>query len=173
MQLDRERIQESLGLAIQELSEEERKSLSKVLFPDTHTNEITVGGKKRTLRPLPVKWTRQVSHILQEFNQKTSGSEDEVASDLNMLDALIKVVRILAEYYKWDDLLDDPESLNIGEIQSLVYTQTELNGANDFLLSRLFMLVKQMQTREVLQLRLKSMSTTQLLSLLGTSASTS
>jgi hypothetical protein len=144
------------------LTDDQRDNLSKVLFPDTHTEKITVGGKERTLRPLTVKFARRVHTAVLPFTKKAeeaSQSEAAFTLDDDTVSILYDAAKILSEYYGWDDIpkLIEEEDILLGDLQSLVVQQQALQGENDFLLVPLRLLIKLMRVREILsQLALTS-----------------
>jgi hypothetical protein len=141
------------------LTSEQRSQLSKVLFPDTHTDKVKLLGKERTLRPLTIKFSRRIHEALLPFNDKArKASEDETVFRLDgdIVEALYSAARILSEYYGWEDVPKAvaEEDVMIDELQLLVNVQQRLQGDNDFLLAPLRVLIKLMQTREILEQRM-------------------
>lgn len=153
------------------ISADERKDLSKVLFPDTHTNKVSVLGKEREVRPLPIKYGKQINELLNPIADKigkaiTTPTEEKPleGSDVphsEMVEALQKVADILATFYHWEDvkLAIAEEELTVTELQSLAFVQMEVSGSNDFLLSGLRLIVKALQMQEVLVLKFQNLLT--------------
>lgn len=140
------------------LTEEQRASLSKVLFPDTHTTKIKLGEKDRELRPLTIKYARQLHAAALPFvRAATAAAESDVAFSLDddIVNTLKNATQILASYYGWDDVqkMLEEEDFTTSELQNLVVRQQLLQGDNDFLLGPLRILIKVMQVREILQAR--------------------
>jgi hypothetical protein len=145
------------------LDPDQRKNLSKVLFPDTHVAELLFAGEQRKLRPLTVKFSRRMHEALIPFSEKAKEaaiSETPYDVDPDMLKALYDMANILAEYYGWEDVPGKvaTEDVLLSELQSLAVNQQELQGENDFLLSPLRIVIKLMQTREILSLRVLATS---------------
>ena len=171
-------ITESTTLAVSLLSDEQREMLSMALFPDTHTNIVRVLEKERTLRPLPIKWAKQVHAVLAPFHEAIEkagvkeGDTDlskveETQTEVELLELLIRVGRVLATYYKWEDVVEalDEEELTVEELQELVVTQQNLQSANDFLLMGLRVLVGVMQQAEIQSVRMMTTLTSGIISL--------
>ena len=141
------------------LTAEQRSQLSKVLFPDTHTSTVDFAGAQRILRPLTIKFTRRLDSALLPFHEKVrKAAESEIPFqvDQDIVDALYIAVGILAEFYGWTDVPKKitEEDVLLEELQILVVQQQHLQGDNDFLLGPLRVLIKFMQTREILQKRI-------------------
>lgn len=154
---DIESLEDTESAARAALSEAEQLNLSKALFPDTHTDEVMVLGESRTLRPLPIKYARQLHSILQPITakiQKESVAEPEKRSnvnvDLELLDACLKAALILCKFYEWDDLTEKlkEELVEFDEVQALLVQQAALQKANDFLLTPLRVAVGTMRIVE-------------------------
>lgn len=148
-----QQIEQSVIQRTQQLTDEQRKNLSKVLFPDSHTDTFDVLGKTRTLRPLPIKYSRQVNEVLSVFQAKLDqGLNSSEVTDINLLDSLLSVVDKLCDFYKWEDIkeeLDDGEVLQVTDLQRIVVNQVALQEANDFLLMPLRVLVGMMRHVEI------------------------
>lgn len=155
------------------LTPEERDSLSLVLFPDTHTDKVTLLEKERKLKPVPIKYAKQIHILMQpitrEINIK-SKSEDKTLHDIDsiLLDSLKSICLILAEFYKWPDVQVAVEDgmIQTSELQILAMTQAKLNGESDFLLGGLRAVILMMQHHEIitrksmnLQIMLRSLKT--------------
>lgn len=142
------------------LTAEQQEQLSKALFPDTHTDKVTLCGKERTLRPLTIKCAKQISVLLSEFQKTVEGSQGSgVTIDVDLLDYVMGCSKILADYYGWEDVLEkiDEEDLLLSELQALVVHQMHLQEMNDFLLVPLRVLVNVMQEAEIAVIRLQTM----------------
>lgn len=155
-------ITELFGAKFLELSKDEHASLSKVLFPDTHTVDVEVLGVKRKLRPLPLKLSKQLFEILRPVSAKIQGNAntlENVDMSAKIIDVLKEVASLLAPYYAWDDvpaaIKDD--GLSLAELQAISVLQTKINGANDFLLAPLRIIVRVMQIHEVAMLKFNTM----------------
>lgn len=146
------------------LSDEEKAQCSKVLFPDTHTNKITVFGRERELRPTSVKVSRQLSALLEPFGKKV---EDAQAKDLDIqvdediLAALLGVAECLCKFYgsEWDDIYKSIKEEDISQIdlEAIAFTQQDLNGANDFLLRHLRVIIHMLKMREIATVKIGNM----------------
>ena len=153
------------------LSEKEREQLSLVLFPETDTREVTILGTKRELRPLPVKPAQRlrkalaplVADLNKGFEETQADPSKDYDAEQVMADALDKATRILAEFYKWEDVLAalDGDGLSVTDYQGLAAVQVEVNGSNDFLLAGLRAVVQWMRIGEILTLRFQSTLTGQ------------
>lgn len=155
-------IAQTFGEKFLALSKDEQASLSKVLFPDTHTETVEVLGVKRKLRPLPLKNTRVLNEILLPIAKKiNSGNLQKQVTDVteDVLSVLTETAQSLAQYYKWEDVLAalKEEELSLTELQAIAVMQQRLNGANDFLLAPLRVVVRQMQIQEVTVVKFNSM----------------
>jgi len=166
------------------LTPEQAANLSKVLFPDTHLLELQFAGAMRKLTPLTVKFARRLHAAIMPFvnkAQEAAQSDGVLSLDDDIVNCLKLAAEILAEKYAWTDVKKklDEEDVLISELQLLVVHQQKLQGDNDFLLGPLRVLIKLMQTRELLLARtnntIRSKSTSDMLlsSTDGTAASTS
>ena len=135
------------------LNSEQEAQLSKVLFPDTHTDKVELLGKSRQLRPLPVKYSRALNVCLQEFYLRVEkGLSEPGTTDVDLLDQLLSVVDQLSEFYGWDDVkeeLKELEKITTGDLQRVVVNQAALQEANDFLLMPLRVLIGMMRHVEI------------------------
>ena len=174
-------IDSTLDLSASAMTPEQADSLSKALFPETHTNVVTLLGVDRVLRPLPIKATRKLYSLLkplaQQAQDESDGSADpgtvmrtpedaETEFENTVLKNLTEIVLVLAEFYNWDDVQKavGDEDLSLYELEELANTQQELNSANDFLLQPLRIFIKLLQAREIAMVLLEgslTMSTTQ------------
>lgn len=148
------KVTEALTQLQASLTPEEESNLSKVLFPDIHTNSVTILKKPRELRPLTVKWARKLRAIMQPYAQKLDAATknpNNIDVDLDLLDGIKGAAKIIAEVYGWEDvvLAIDEEDLTTGELQALVATQVQLQGENDFLLIPLRVAIMVMQAVEI------------------------
>lgn len=155
--LDRE-----ITVSIDSMTLEEREMLPKVLFPETHTNEITVLRKVRELYPIPMKVSRQVDALL----EKVVGAEVKLGEDADLepnitedtIKTLMKITKVLAQFYgePWDDIrravdvnsIDDLE-LSVNELIAIANGQAYINGVNDFFLQKLRLLIKFLQSHAI------------------------
>lgn len=161
--------------ALEQLSLEEEEMLSKVLFPKTHTENVTLLGQRRKVHPLPIKVARQVHAAMKPVSAKFNDDSDEDFTD-ELIDSLMDTARVLADFYKWEDVIKalDEESLTNSEIQSLIVAQNEIQGTNDFLLTPLRLAIAMMQLVEVGAVqagKFKNMSLGQLSANLGDATS--
>ncbi len=148
------------------LSETEKGKLSKVLFPDTHTDTILFAGEKRTLRPVPVKYSKMLHAAMMPFAVRAMDAEKQnkvFEGDEPLVEALKTVAEVLAKYYAWgEDVLKKikEDDLMIDELQNLAVVQQSLNGSNDFLLAPLRLAVKIMQVRALMDVAVNKLQTT-------------
>lgn len=145
--------------SLRQLSSEDQKNLSKVLFPDIDTETVSVLGKDRILRPLPLKYARMVNTIVSPLVGELQNEKgDGIKKDYNdpIVSVLKQVGKILNKFYGWgiDVELEDEEKLTVSELQALMTVQVRLNGTNDFLLGPLRYLVMMMQVHEVAAMNL-------------------
>lgn len=168
----------AVSLSAESLTPEERDHLSKALFPDTHTNRVTILEQERTLRPVPVKVSRKLYSLLKDYAEKVqeegavieepTNAEEAVAKyEEEILKRLFEITKSLAEFYGWSDVIEAvaQEGLSVPEMEGLAYTQQELNSANDFLLQPLRVFVRMLQVREIVLLKLEKSVTTSTLPL--------
>jgi len=169
---DNAEIDAALAVQFKLLSAEEKEMLSQALFPRTQTDKVQVCGKERTLRPLTIKWSKQVHILLAPFINDVQASglragetdlkklQDHIdQTELDLLKILTDVSLILAEFYGWEDVTEKigEEDVYQAELQALVVRQMDLQKANDFLLLGLRVLVGVMQQAEIQAVRLLSM----------------
>ncbi len=141
------------------LTEEQRKMLSKALFPESHTDKVSLLKKERFITPLPIKISRKISTLLSDFQAKVEGAEVSTnAVDLDLLTYLLEISKTLAEFYKWEDVLEalQTEDLTVTELQHLIVQQLNLQETNDFLLIPLRVLVGIMQQAEIEMVNMQS-----------------
>lgn len=147
----------------QSLSEEEKEGLSKVLFPATHTKQVEMLGKVRDLEPLTVKWSKQVRSAMQPYakalEQAINNPNTVEDQDMQLLDGITHCARILCNKYGWEDIAKaiSEDDLTTSELQTLVVTQLNLQGENDFLVTPLRVACMVMRTAEIQTIRLKNM----------------
>jgi hypothetical protein len=144
---------------LEALTDEQKGQLSKALFPDTHTEKVTVCGKDRTLRPLTIKYSRQLNVKLQGFQDKVAEGEDSSkVVDIDLLDTVLEAVNVLCTFYEWEDVLQKvaDEDCELTELQGLLVQQVNLQDMNDFLLMPLRLLVVLMQMAEIEMFHLQS-----------------
>src|SRR5215472_14468086 len=98
------------------VSDEERSNLSKVLFPDTHTDKVTLLGKERTVKALPIKYSKMIRTKLEPIAKKIGESvtaEDKnavIVGNDELVDALREVAVILSNFYGWPDVKERAEA---------------------------------------------------------------
>ena len=148
------------------LSEDEKKNLSTVLF-NLSSTRVNILDKERALRPLPIKFAKQIHALLSPFTEKLqkAASADQIIDINNDLTAcLTDACKIIADFYKFDDIKADIESelLSLTDLQLLAHTQAQLNGSNDFLLLPLRLVINLMQMHEIVAMKLQNTSTTAL-----------
>jgi hypothetical protein len=137
------------------LSPEDQKNLSKALFPDIDTVSVSILGKERLLRPLPLKYSKIinsiVSPIVEDMEKDNKSDGPKKSYDLTLVNALKQVMKILSKFYGWgiEADLEDEENLTIAELQAVASLQVRLNGTNDFLLVPLRSIVTTMQLYEM------------------------
>lgn len=146
------------------LTDEEKAKLSKVLFPDTDLDTIEILGKVRTIKPLPVKYAKLVHEASIDLGRLIAEAYKKPGVEIlddRILPVLSSVVKILAGFYSWSDIevAVEKEELSLSELQGIVALQAAKNGANDFLLGPLRVVLKTMQLFEVIQLKFQTMST--------------
>lgn len=165
--------EQELDLSFGSLSDEQKSACSKVLFPETHTDKVTILGKQRELRVLTIKLSRRLNEAMLPFSKALSEAQlsdsapsaiqRAVPMDDTLIESMLRSASILADFYEWKDVataLAD-EGVTQDEIQSLLVTQTALQGANDFLLGPLRTAIEVMRSRNVAEVKLRSLSTTQ------------
>lgn len=132
-----------------------REMLSKVLFPDELVESVNVLGVNRFLRPLPIKWSKKLYARLQPVTDVVSSLQNDKSVNkdftLQMVEALEDAVRVLCDYYKWDDVLQaiDAEEILIVDLQNLVVAQRSIQGTSDFTFTPCSLLVGMMQVAEI------------------------
>ena len=148
------------------LSPEEQDSLSKVLFPDTHTMTVRLLNKDRDLRPLPVKPAQRlkalIAPVTKEIEKAMNATEKDASIDYDadkpVLEVLERTAGFLADYYNWEDVraVLKEDGLTMTEYQALAVGQTHVNGANDFSLAPLRTVVRLCQITEMMAVRFQS-----------------
>jgi hypothetical protein len=155
-------VEQAVVHSVNALTDEQRDQMSKALFPDTHTTTVMLLGEKRTLRPLPIKYSKQINALLSEFQSivkaSAEGADAESAIELDLLEHVVGVSGILATFYGWPEVQAaiDEEDVMLGDLQSLIVHQMHLQEMNDFLLMPLRVLVGVMQQAEIEMIRLQS-----------------
>lgn len=163
-----EELREQTILGVGNLADRERARLSKVLFPDTHTTDVELLGVTRKVRPLPVKWARQLHAIVHPFQDavgaevqaQVAGAEpSKTVTEVEILKTLFDSAEVLASYYKWEDVAAAlrEEEITLAEVQALVVRQMQVQADNDFLLTGLRMLIVIMQQAEMRSVRYQSL----------------
>lgn len=156
-----EAVQDLLDAELESLSEDQKASLSKVLFPTTHTDEVSIGETKFILHPLTIKFSKQVSEATKEFTQSVSdgvNSDKVVSIDAPQLDALKNAARVIVGAYGKADLVQKiiDDDVSIEDLQDIVMKQQRIQGLNDFLLFGLRLLIKVMQMQECLLIKMET-----------------
>ena len=153
-----------LNLSETGLTDAERAKLSKVLFPETHTNKITVLGKDRELRPLSIKYSRKLNSLLDPLTkrvEKAQKEEQDIVIDEDILKALMSTAECLCEFYgeSWNDIYKAVKEEEIPQVdlEAIAYTQQDLNGVNDFLLQPLRAIIHMLKFREIATAKMESM----------------
>lgn len=156
-------ITEAFGEKFLALSKDEQASLSKVLFPDTHTDKIQFVGIERTLRPLTLKYSKRLFSLVSPISkqlQANAPTNQVVDMTAGTVEILKDVSMVLAEFYEWGDAVEHKireDDVSFSELQALACTQLRLNGANDFLLGPLRVVVRVMQIHEVASIKFHTM----------------
>lgn len=145
-----ENLENAKQLAQSGLDEDEEAMLSKVLFPETHTEAVVVLGRKRKVHPLPVKPARKISATLRPVSEALQANESKDFTD-ELIDGLLESARVLADFYKWEDVLQaiDDEAVTTTDLQALLIAQNAIQGNNDFLLTPLRLAIVTMQLVEI------------------------
>lgn len=158
-------VEDAVSQGLGELTPEQMDQLSKALFPDTHTDKVEILGIERVLKPVPLKYSREINARLQAFNDNLKAaqggaevnvSEDQLANDL------VGCATILAKRYGFEDIVTGlaEEELTVDEVQAFVVTQVNLQQKNDFLLTPLRFLVGLLQRREIAMVQLQALQST-------------
>lgn len=149
--------------------------LSKVLFPETHTNDIQFYDKKRELHVVPLKVSKKVFSLVKEHatNLHNAIKEPEAEENKNkemgpdIAEALLKASKEIVKYYAsketgWQECVKalEDEDVSLGDMQSLCNAQQQLNGANDFFFGPLRTVIRVCQTQEVGTHAFQKMSST-------------
>lgn len=168
---------EAFGSKFLSLSDDDAAQLSKVLFPETHIVELELLGIKRKLRPLPVKYAKAIfSQVRPLGTAILSGMKSPEVVDITatVCEALTVAASEIAAFYKWQDVQQalTEEEISLPEMQELIVHQQKLNGASDFLLGPLRVVIMVMQMHEVVNVKYRNLFTTQLSQKNGTVPST-
>lgn len=155
-------IQAHLGQELSKLSEDQKLSL--VLFPETHTNEVTIAGIKITLRPLPIKYTKMIFSALDPHttgfkslfvkpDKPPAATVDKPDLNNEAIVALQKAGCLLADYYELPELKTkiQDEDVSLSDLENVLNEQQFINGTNDFLLSPLRLILTFLRLLEVTQ----------------------
>ena len=142
--------------AYESLDEQKQQMLSKVLFPETLTDTVTVLGKERTLHPLPIKWTKKLHARLSPVTDKITKAQGDPTVNIDytedLCNGLMQAVLVLCEFYKdWDDIVEaiKEEEVLVQELQELVVTQRSVQGTSDFTFQSCSVMVGLMQLSEI------------------------
>lgn len=150
------------------LADDDAAKLSKVLFPTTHSKSVEFCDKTLELHVVPIKVAKKLFSLLQDFVKKHESAlktPEVVSLDQDVTNGMFRVAKELATHYKWDsDIVAkiNDEDVSVSDLQSLCYVQQNLNGANDFLLSPLRVLVRLMQVHEIANTKFQNMLTSRL-----------
>ena len=150
--------------SIDSLPDSDKDKLSKVLFPETHTVDANFCGAKRTLHPVPLKVAKKIFSVMQPFAEAaTKAGNDEtkaIAGDPMLADALLNVGICLCEFYNWGDDVKQKlvnEEVMVSELQELAAVQTQVQGANDFMLAALRLALQIMRVRSLMDIHVSSL----------------
>lgn len=130
-------------------SEEVQKVLSalakaeeRILFPEGKVLKASLCGETVELRPLPIKWAKQLSARLSDVI-KQFGEEDkkklkafQEKADIEIVDALLDCMVIMAQFYELEDVERESieKVMSVTEVKALVLAQAQINEDDDFLL---------------------------------------
>ena len=160
------------------LTDEERKQLSKALFPEKYGTKVTLLGVDRELSPIPLKVSKRVGEAIKpllETFRKALGDPDAVKVDTAVVHGLVSVTRILAGHYGWADVTEAVASEDLGvsllEMEDLVNRQATLNSVNDFYLLPLWSVIRFLQAAEMATVRVQSLQ--RMVASIGTQETTS
>lgn len=154
-------VQQLIELETSNLTDEQLRLRSLALFPQTHTDKVTVMGVERYIRPLPLKYARQMSVELHDVEAQIEAAfkaKEAVQVDAKMADALKRGVGVMCSFYKetFNDIqadMETEEEMTAFDYQLLCNTQQRVQGTNDFLLVGLRLVIKMMQLQETLSVR--------------------
>jgi len=119
--------------------EEFEAKADKVLYPDTHRKDACLLGKTISLRPLPIKYAKQINFLLEQMTAEAPDAKDGGAREDDLLIAkLCRAASIIATYHGEEFTPGQIEDgAGCSEIMAFCEAQVALNGENDFLLWRL------------------------------------
>lgn len=157
-------LQDMISQAVADMGDDQRKKLSKVLYPDTHKESVEINGKTFNVTPVPLRISKRISAALEDFSEQarkaaTDTKGDAFDASAKVADQISEVAKIMCGFYMerfpegdWGQLLEDLKAENIGiaEIQDLVMTQQVVQGTNDFLFIPLRLAIRLMQVQEIL-----------------------
>lgn len=145
------------------LSKEDQAGLSKALFPEIDTREVTICGIKRSIRPVPIKYSKRLKELITPIAEKLTAALNNptdatpVHVDDEILAGLTYASTVLAEFYGWADVAKAiaDEDITTAELQALCAAQLSLQESNDFLLGplRIVMLIQQQHEVGMIQFR--------------------
>ena len=161
------------------LTPEERKQLSKALFPEKYGDKVTLLGVDRELSPLPIRVSKKIGEAIKpllETMRKALGDPDAVKVDTAVVHGLVTVTRILAGHYGWNDVTeavasDEDLGVSLLEMEDLVNRQATLNSVNDFYLLPLWSVIRFLQAAEMATVRVQSLQ--RMVASIGTQETTS
>lgn len=161
-----DKVEQAVKDALTGMKPDEQSELSKVLFPETHTAKVTLCGKEREVFPLPLKYARKVNDVLLPVAEKIQASTMSEATQHvteDIISGLSTVVICVAEFRGWEDVRKaaEDEMIPLSEMQALAVEQVHVQGANDFLLGVLRIVIRVMQIQEIVQIRFQSLCTSQ------------
>ena len=113
----------TLQYALKHLSPRETQQLPEHLF-GCQSRYITLAGESYHVEPLPIRIAKRLDEILDGFNVHDPG---------DIYDTLVTLCMVIARGHGWNQVLMllDGEGLSVIEMESIVATQTFVNGAND------------------------------------------
>lgn len=139
------------------LTKEEKET--KVLFPETHNEDVQLLGQKIELRPLPISPAKKIAVKMVPLSidmDKMRTDPDSGSSDLDIktIDTLLDCVMILVNYYKLPFSRERlEEDATTEEILTLLAAQVALNKENNFLLQSLRVVLRMVEWSSVLYLK--------------------
>lgn len=113
----------TLEYALKHLSPWETRQLPEHLF-GCLSNYITLAGETYHVEPIPIRIARRLDEILDGFNIYDPG---------DIYNTLLTLCTVIARGHQWNQVLMllDGEGLSVIEMETIVASQTFVNGAND------------------------------------------